>query len=115
LSKLREETPVVNRDTGAYYWRQTPILTLLADVVLALFRSWVRMNCNSVFALSFTKDSWVDLVPLPGNVIMAGCPPDLLVHVPDKTAGDPVPIELTVPFTFCCPVIVTLPDPSNAK
>ena len=48
LSKLREETPVMIRDTGAYCLRQTPILTLLAVVLLLVLWSLLRMNCSSV-------------------------------------------------------------------
>ena len=103
----------MNRDTGACYWRQTPIRTLLAEVLLLLLMSWVRMNWSSVPAAFFTKDSCVVVLPVPGNVMIAGWPlRTASVQVPVSKGADPpggtVPIGPTVPFTFCCPVIVTV-------
>ena len=47
------------RDTGAYCLRQTPILTLLAVLLLLVVLSLLRMNCSSFPLESVTKDIWL--------------------------------------------------------
>jgi len=55
------------------------------------------------------------LAAVPGKVMIAGWPLTPSVQEPVNKGGDPDgadPIEPTVPFTFCVPVIVTV-EPWN--
>src|ERR1700683_1443439 len=66
--KLRDDAPVMLRDTGAYCLRQTPALTRKAGALAAFGLSLLTMNCSSVSEESATNEISVASV----NVRVAG-------------------------------------------